>query len=139
MNDNEHSSQTVFLPRQFVFSSGNRHPNGHSFSSSSPVLRAASAGPSAVRPDGLLDLRDSFPDTAVVRRVAPGDEERPALRGWQDNAILRMAPPASSQPAPGTNGVRRSVSDTGSARSQNNVDWLKRTSRLTLRVRPGVN
>jgi hypothetical protein len=30
------------------------------------------------------------------------------------------------------------VSDTGSARSQNNADWLKRSSRLTLRVRPGV-
>jgi hypothetical protein len=49
-----------------------------------------------------------------------------------------MAPPASSQPAPGTKGVRRSVSDTGSARSQKSVDWLKRTERLTLRVRPGV-
>jgi hypothetical protein len=60
------------------------------------------------------------------------------MRRWQDNAVLRTAPTASSQPAPGTNGERRSVSDTGSARSQKSDDWQKRTSRLTLRVRPGV-
>src|SRR5919199_3103748 len=98
MNDNDHSSQTVFLPRQFVFSSGNRHRNDHSFSSSSPALRAASAGPSAVRPDGLWDLRESLPDTAVVRRVVPVDEERPRGGGWQDKAVLTDGPPASSQP-----------------------------------------
>jgi hypothetical protein len=138
MNDNEHSSQTVFLPRQFVFSSGNSYRNGHVFSSRGPALRAASAGPSAVRPGGLRDSRESHPDTAVVRPSTPVDGKRPRGGGWQDNAILRMAPPASSQPAPGIKGVRRSVSDTGSARSQNSTDWLKRTSRLTLRVRPGV-
>jgi len=66
------------------------------------------------------------------------DGERPLGGGWQDNAVLRTAPPASSQPAPGTEGARRSSSDTGSARSQNSADWLKRTERLTLRVRPGV-
>jgi len=66
------------------------------------------------------------------------DGKRAASRQWQDNAVLRTASPASSQPAPGTEGVRRSVSDTGSARSQNSDDWLKRSDRLTLRVRPGV-
>jgi hypothetical protein len=85
-----------------------------------------------------MDLRDSSPDTTVVLPATPVDGKRSALRRWQDNAILRMAPPASSQPAPGIKGVRRSVSDTGSARSQKSVDWLKRTERLTLRVRPGV-
>ena len=138
MNDNDHSSQTVFLPRQFVFSSGNRPSNGHSYSSSSPVLRAASAGPSAVRPDGLLDHRSSSPDTTVVHGDAPVDEERSTSSRWQDNAILRMAPPASSQPAPVTEVARSSVANTGSARSQKSDDWQKRTSRLTLRVRPGV-
>jgi hypothetical protein len=85
-----------------------------------------------------MDLRDSSPDTTVVLPAPPVDGKRPRSGVWQDNAILRMAPPASSQPAPGIKGVRRSVSDTGSARSQNSVDWLKRTERLTLRVRPGV-
>jgi hypothetical protein len=132
------SSQTVFLPRQFSFSSANHTPHGHVFSSRGPALRAALASPSAVRPDGLLDHRDSYPDTTVVHGDASVDGKRATTSRWQDNAVLRTAPPASSQPAPGTNGERRSVSDTGSARSQNSADWLKRTSRLTLRVRPGV-
>jgi len=85
-----------------------------------------------------MDLRDSSPDTTVVLPATPVDGKRSAERRWKDNAILRMAPPASSQPAPGTKGERRSVSDTGSARSQKSDDWQKRTSRLTLRVRPGV-
>jgi len=138
MKVHSHSSQTVFLPRQFSFSSGNHTPNGHSFSSRTPALRAALASPSAVGPDGPMDLRDSSPDTNVVLRDASVDEERPRGGVWQDNAVLRTAPPASSQPAPGTNGERRSVSDTGSARSQKSDNWQKRTSRLTLRVRPGV-
>jgi hypothetical protein len=134
INGHDPSSQTDFFPRQ----SSLTHPYGHVFSSPTPALRAASAEPSAVRPGGLRDSRESHPDTAVVRRDAPVDEERPRGGGWQDNAVLRTAPPASSQPAPGTNGERRSVSDTGSARSQKSDDWQKRTSRLTLRVRPGV-
>jgi hypothetical protein len=132
------SSQTDFSPRQSVLFATSPTPNGHVFSSRGPALRAALAAPSAVRPDGLLDLRDSSPDTTVVHGDASVDEERPRGGGWQDNAVLRTAPPASSQPAPGTNGERRSVSDTGSARSQKSDDWQKRTSRLTLRVRPGV-
>ena len=138
MKVHSHSSQTVFLQRQFSFSSGNHTPNGHVFSSRTSALRAASAEPSAVGPDGPMDLRDSSPDTTVVLPATPVDGKRSAERRWQDNAILRMAPPASSQPAPGTKGERRSVSDTGSARSQKSDDWQKRTSRLTLRVRPGV-
>jgi hypothetical protein len=66
------------------------------------------------------------------------DGKRPAMRVWQDKGALGRAPQASPQPAPGKNGERRSVSDTGSARSQNSIDWLKRSSRMTLRVRPGV-
>jgi hypothetical protein len=49
-----------------------------------------------------------------------------------------MAPKASAQDAPGTKGERRSPLDTGSPRSPNSDDWLKRSARLTLRVRPGV-
>jgi hypothetical protein len=87
MNDNDHSSQTVFLSRQFVFSSGNSPSNGHSFSSSGPALRAASAGPSAVRPDGLLDHRDSYSETKGVLRDTPVEEERPRGGGWVHNAL----------------------------------------------------
>src|SRR4051794_32421400 len=100
-----HSSQTVFLQRQFSFSSASHTPNGHVFSSRTPALRAASAEPSAVGPDGPMDLRDSHSDTTVVLPATPVDGERPRGGGWQDNAILRMAPPASSQPAPGIKGV----------------------------------
>src|SRR4029453_12488192 len=138
MNDNDHSSQTVFLPRQFVFSSGNRHRNGHSFSSSSPALRAASAGPSAVRPDGLLDLRDSLPDTAVVHRDASVDGERSAARMWQDKAVLPDGPPASSQPGPDTIVARTSVLDSGSVRSQNDSDAKERLVKGAVWMRPGV-
>jgi len=138
MKVHDPSSQTVFLSRQSLFFTTSSMPNEHSFSSRGPALRAASAGPSAVGPDGPLDLRDFFPDTPVDHLSVSVDGKRAATRQWQDNAVLRTAPPASSQPAPGTEGVRRSVSDTGSARSLNSDDWLKRSSRLTLRVRPGV-
>jgi hypothetical protein len=133
-----HSSQTVFLPRQFSFSSGNHTPNGHVFSSRGPALRAASAEPSAVGPGGLLAMRESYPDTTVVLPATPVDGKRPRGGGWQDKGALPRAPQSTSQPAPGIKGKRRSVMDTGSARSQNSTDWLKRSSRMTLRVRPGV-
>src|SRR5919199_3647129 len=138
MNDNEHSSQTVFLPRQFVFSSGNRHLNDHSFSSSSPVLRAASAGPSAVRPGSLLDLRDSLPDTAVERRVASGEGERATASLWQDKAVLSDGPPASSQPGPDTIVARTSLLDSASARSQNDSDAKERLVKGAVWMKPGV-
>jgi hypothetical protein len=137
-NGYDPSSQTVFSPRQSVLPSGYSPAKTGVVSSRTPALRAASARPSAVRPDGLGDTRESFSETTVVRPATPVDGERPALRGWQDKGALRRAPKSTPQPAPGTKGKRRSVSDTGSARSQNSTDWLKRSSRMTLRVRPGV-
>src|SRR5438067_2070036 len=93
-----HSSQTVFLPRQFSFSSGNHTPNGHVFSSRGPALRAALASPSAVGPDGPRDTRESFSQTLVDHSSVSVDEERPRGGVWQDKAVLPDGPPASSQP-----------------------------------------
>jgi hypothetical protein len=138
INGYDPSSQTVFSPRQSSLTHPYHISNAHGFSSRTPALRAASAGPSAVRPDGLGDRRESFSHTTVVRPVTPVDGKRPRGGGWQDKGALGRAPQGTPQPAPGTNGKRRSVSDTGSARSQNSTDWLKRSSRMTLRVRPGV-
>ena len=112
--------------------------NGHIVSSRPPALRAASAEPSAVRPDGLLDARDAVSETTVLLPATPVEGKRAASRQWQDKGALGRAPQSTPQPAPGTKGKRRSVTDTGSARSQNSTDWLKRSSRMTLRVRPGV-
>jgi hypothetical protein len=138
MKVHSHSSQTVFSPRQFSFSSANHTHNGHIVSSRPPALRAASAEPSAVGPDGPMDLRDSSPDTTVVLPAPPVDGKRPRGGGWQDKPSWRTAAPASVQPAPGTNGERCSVSDTGSARSHSSDDWQKRSARVTLRMKPGV-
>jgi hypothetical protein len=138
INGYDPSSQTDFSPRQSALTHPYPKSNGHVFSSRTPALRAASAGPSAVRPDGLGDRRVSFAETTVVRPVTPVDRERPRGGVWQDKGALGRAPKGTPQPAPGTNGKRRSVSDTGSARSQNSTDWLKRSFRMTLRVRPGV-
>ena len=137
-NGDDLSSQTVFSPRQSSLTHPYPMVNGHIVSSRPPALRAASSEPSAVRPDGLLDVRDSFSETPAVSDGVSVDGKRPASRGWQDKGALRRAPQGTPQPAPGTKGKRRSVSDTGSARSQNSTDWLKRSSRMTLRVRPGV-
>jgi hypothetical protein len=136
MNDNDHSSQTVFLPRQFVFSSGNRHRNGHSFSSSSPALRAASAGPSAVRPDGLLDLRDSLPDTAVVHRDASVDGERSAARMWQDKRRFRPPRSGSRQPAAVRHPLRAETLNTKNTSSQPVTVHKRNKQKLTLWVDP---
>jgi hypothetical protein len=132
------SSQTVFSPRQSSLTHPYSMVNGHIVSSRAPALRAASAGPSAVRPDGLGDMRDSFAKKTSVSRDVSVDGKRPAERVWQDNVALGRAPKGMPQPAPGTEGERRSVSDTGSARSPDNIDDLRRTARMTLRVRPGV-
>ena len=138
MKAHDHSSQTVFSPRQSLFFTGNPLPNGHVFSSRGPALRAASAGPSAVGPDSPWDMRESFSQTEVVLPAPPVDGERPAERGWQDKPSWRTAAPASPQAAPETKCERCSVSDTGSARSQKSDDWQKRSARMTLRMRPGV-
>jgi hypothetical protein len=60
------------------------------------------------------------------------------MRGWQDKAALARAAQGTPQPAPGTEGERRSLVDTVSDRSQNSTDALRRSARMTLRVRPGV-
>jgi hypothetical protein len=132
------SSQMVFSPRQSALTHPYPMANGHVFSSRGPALRAASAEPSAVGPDGPMDSRDSSSDTTVVLPATPVDGERPRGGGWQDKGALDRAPQSTPQPAPGTEGERRSVSDTGSARSPNSIDDLRRSARLTLWVRPGV-
>src|SRR5215211_29016 len=97
------SSQTDFFPRPSAVTRPYPLSNGHVFSSRTPALRAASAEPSAVRPDGLGDLRDAVSETTVLLPATPVDGERPAVRGWQDKAVLTDGPPASSQPGPETN------------------------------------
>jgi hypothetical protein len=138
INGHDPSSQTLFSPRQSSLTHPYSMVNGHIVSSRAPALRAASAGPSAVRPDGLGDARVSFSQTPVVRPATPVDGERPRGGGWQDKGALGSAPQASPQPAPGTEGARRSLVDTARDRSQNRTDGLKRSARLTLRVYPGV-
>jgi hypothetical protein len=133
-----HSSQTVFLPRQFSFSSGNHTPSGHVFSSRTPALRAASSGPSAVGPDGPMDLRDSSPDTTVVLPATPVDGKRSAERRWQDKAVLPDGPEASAQPGPDTIVARASSLDTGSPRSQNDSFTKERLVKGAVWMRPGV-
>src|SRR5215211_2994064 len=132
------SSQTVFSPCQSVLTHPYHASNAHGFSSRPPALRAASSEPSAVRPDGLGDRRGSFSQTTVVRPAASVDGKRPRGGGWQDKGALDRAPKGTSQPAPGTEGERRSMSDTGSDRSPDSIDYLRRSARMTLRVRPGV-
>jgi hypothetical protein len=137
-NGHDPSSQTVFSPRPSSLTHPYPRGNGHIVSLRPPALRAASAEPSAVRPDGLLGSRDSFSETTSVSRGVSVDEERPRGGGWQDKPSGRTAAPASPQAAPETNVERCTVLDTGSARSQNSDDWQKRSARMTLRMRPGV-
>ena len=138
MKGYDSSSQTVFSPRPSWFSSANHTPNGHVFSSRGPALRAALASPSAVRPDGLLDTRGSFAERKAVSHGVSVDEERPAVRGWQDKAVLTDGPPASSQPGPDTIVAQVSVSDTGSDRSQNDSDAKERLVKGAVWMKPGV-
>jgi hypothetical protein len=138
MNGYDPSSQIVFSPRQSVFFTTYSMVNGHVFSSRTPALRAASAEPSAVRPDGLWDVRESFSQTTVDHSSARVDGERAAEPRWQDKAVLTDGPPASSQPGPDTIGARSSVSDTGSARSQNHSDAKERLVKGAVWMKPGV-
>src|SRR5215203_5254496 len=110
-NGHEPSSQTDFFPRQSAVTHPYPMSNGHVFSSPAPALRAASVEPSAVRPDGLGDLRDAVLETTVLRPATPVDGERAAEPRWQDKAVLTDGPPASSQPGPDTNVARSSVVD----------------------------
>jgi hypothetical protein len=91
-----------------------------------------------VRPDGLLDVRDSLPQSNVHVGVTPVDGERPAMRGLQDKAVLTDGPPASSQPGPDTIVARSSLSDTGSARLQNHSDAKERLVKGAVWMKPGV-
>jgi hypothetical protein len=112
--------------------------NGHVFSSPAPALRAASVEPSAVRPDGLGDLRDAVLETTVLRPATPVDGERAAEPRWQDKAVLTDGPPASSQPGPDTNVARSSVVDSASDRSHNHSDAKERLVKGAVWMRPGV-
>jgi hypothetical protein len=60
------------------------------------------------------------------------------VAGWQDKAAPEAAPQGLAEPAPGTKDERRPDSNSESPRAQKSTDGLKRTERLTLRVRPGV-
>src|SRR4051812_1709941 len=105
-NGYDPSSQTVFSPRQSSLPGASPMASTGLVSSRTPALRAASAGPSAVGPDGPMDLRESSPDTTGVLPAAPVDGERPRGGGWQDKAVLTDGPSASSQPAPVTKVAR---------------------------------
>src|SRR4029450_2457263 len=94
-NGHEPSSQTDFFPRQSALTHPYPMSHGHVFSSRPPALRAALAKPSAVRPDGLGDGRDAVSETTVLLPATPVEGERPAVRGWQDKAVLTDGPPAS--------------------------------------------
>src|SRR5215475_10859040 len=59
-------------------------------------------------------------------------------RKTQDKAVLTDGPPASSQPGPDTIVARSSVSDTGSARSQNHSDAKERLVKGAVWMKPGV-
>src|SRR5205809_4244360 len=95
MNGYKPSSQTVFSPRQSLFFTASSPANGHVSSSRGPALRAASAGPPAVGPDGPGDMQESSRDTTVALPVVSVDEDRPAMRGWQDKGALDTAPQGS--------------------------------------------
>jgi hypothetical protein len=133
-NGHDPSSHIGFSPRQ----STRTHPYGQVFSSRAPVLRAASAEPSAVRPDGLWDMRESHLDTTVVLRVASVDGERAAKPRWQDKAVLADGSPASSQPAPVTEVVRSAVANTSGVRSENPDDVSERKEHASIWMKPGV-
>jgi hypothetical protein len=119
MNGHDSSSQTVFSPRHSTLPGASPLASTGLVSSRPPALRAASAEPSAVRPGGLLDSRDSFPETSAVSRGVSVDGKRSAERRWQDKAVLPDGPPASSQPGPDTIVARASVLDSVRVRSQN--------------------
>jgi hypothetical protein len=110
----------------------------HGYSSRTPALRAASAGPSAVRPSGLLDVRDSHAQTTTPVGVARVEGERPRGGGWQDKGALRRAPQGTPQPGPVTIVARASVLDSGSVRSQNHSDAKERLVKGAVWMRPGV-
>jgi hypothetical protein len=139
MKVHSHSSQIVFLSRQSLFFTTPPLPNEHVFSSRTPALRAASAGPSAVGPGGPKDMRESNSQTTVDHSPASVDGKRSAERRWQDKAVREDGPEASPQPGPDTIVARASVSDTGSPRSQNDSFTKERLVKGAVWMKPGVN
>jgi hypothetical protein len=133
-NGHDPSSHIGFSPRQSTLT----HPYGHVFSSRPPALRAALAKPSAVRPDGLWDVRESYSQTIVDHSSARVEGERAALPRWQDKAVLTDGPPASPQPGPDTIVARTSLLDSASVRSQNHSDAKERLVKGAVWMRPGV-
>jgi len=84
-------------------------------------------------------MTDSIPnDQHAVSDAASVDGERAAVPRWQDKGALDSAPQASAQPAPGTERARRPPVDFINDHAQRIADSLKRSARMTLRVRPGV-
>jgi hypothetical protein len=141
MKVHDSSSQTIFLSRHSLFFTGSSPANGHVFSSRTPALRAASAEPSAVRPYGLLDSRDSFAETTTVSNGVSVDEKRSAerrWRRWQDKAVREDGSGASSQPAPVTEVARSGLSDTVSDRSQNDHLGSGIKEHASVWMKPGV-
>jgi hypothetical protein len=112
--------------------------NTNAVSSRTPALRAASSEPSAVRPNGLLDSRDSYAQTTDSIPVVSVDEKRSALRRWQDKAVLPDGSEASSQLGPDTIVARAVVLDSGSVRSQNDSDAKERLVKGAVWMKPGV-
>jgi hypothetical protein len=91
-----------------------------------------------VRPDGLWDVRESYSQTIVDHYSARVEGARPAVRGWQDKAVLTDGPPASPQPGPDTIVARTSLLDSASVRSQNHSDAKERLVKGAVWMRPGV-
>jgi hypothetical protein len=105
------------------------------FSPRNPIT--ASAEPSAVRPAGLRDAGilshgvSSHPAVSV-------DGERPAVRGWQDKAVLTDGSEASVQPGPDTIVARAAVVDSAGVRSQKQSAATERLVKGAVWMRPGV-
>jgi hypothetical protein len=83
-------------------------------------------------------VREVVSETTVIRPATPVDEERPAVRGWPDKAVLTDGSPASSQPAPVTEVARYGLSDTAGDRSQNDRPSRESKEHTSIWMRPGV-
>jgi hypothetical protein len=136
INGHDPSSQTVFSPRQTSLTHPYPTSNGHVFSSRAPALRAASAGPSAVRPGGLGDVRESLSETTVDRPVSSVDGERSASRRWQDKVSLARDREALRQPASRQHRLRSAHRNGSSARVHRRHTAAYRTEPFTLHVSP---
>jgi hypothetical protein len=126
VNGHTPSSHTLFAPRQ----------NGHLTLHRTPVT--ASPEPSAVRPDGLPVAPALLQNGSSLSGVSSVDGERPRGGGWQDKGARRLAPQASPQPAPDTNGARSAVANTSGVRSENLPDASERKEHSSIWLQPRV-